>query len=218
VHVSGTAEDAEIDMDAGAIVFNETAIGARATSGTTVTNHGKGSVRIANIRLADGSKGFRLLGPDVPFTLDPVGGAGSSMAISLDFTPGAPGVFADTVLLSSECCLLFKVPVTGTGSDEVVASVPGGMPGSALSGGVVAPNPARGDEATLSFVMERKGSISAVLVDASGKELRTLADNVTLEQGEQSLKLDLGGLASGSYFVRISAAGRTVIAPLVVAR
>ncbi len=207
----------EIDISGAPITFEDGLVGARFQEGTVVTNNGKEMVEIHSISLADGNKGFKVLGPSAPFTLAPAGSAGNSMTVDVEFQPIGAGTFSDTVLFWSKCCVLFKVPVIGFADDHVV-SVPLDGQGATVSSVNVSPNPARGEMAVVNFTMQRKGSLSVMIVDAAGKDVQAIADGVVLEQGAQSLKLDLGGLASGSYFVRIVAAGRTVIAPLVITR
>jgi hypothetical protein len=65
----------------------------------------------------------------------------------------------------------------------------------------VAPNPIRRD-ATVRFVLPEAGSARLVVYDVLGREVLRLADAPTLA-GSHTARLDAGGLAAGSYFVRI---------------
>ncbi len=215
--VSGIAEQADINIGGEGITFSDAKIEATVAGATTVTNSGKDPVVISGIRLADGARGFRLAGPGVPFTLGGLDGGGNSMEITVEFTPNTQGTHRDTVLLSNDAGVLFRVPLVGITENDQVGAV-GTVIAGVLKGVAMAPNPARGSTASLGFTMERKGVVSVALVDGAGKEIRTLADGLTLERGDQSLKLDLDGIPSGNYFVRIAAAGRTIITSLVVAR
>ncbi len=194
------------------IIFEAATVGAPSTRTVSVVNNGDASVTISSISLADGTRGFRLLGPNAPLTIEAKG----SINVEVEFSPIALGVYTDRVLLGADCGVVLDMPVQGS-ADHTLA-VPGTLPGSTLGSAVVAPNPVRGDQATVGFTMQQKGAVTVIVVDAAGRELRRAADARMMEQGEQSMKLDLAGLPSGTYFVRISSMGQTAITSLVVAR
>lgn len=78
------------------------------------------------------------------------------------------------------------------------------------------PNPNRGS-ARLAFALPREGPVSLGLYDSGGRRLRTLMDE-TRTAGEHILELDLRGVPSGSYYLRLTAAKRTDSERILVLR
>ena len=83
------------------------------------------------------------------------------------------------------------------------------------------PNPMR-DAATLRFGLPRAGRVSLAVFDQQGRRVRSLRDGA-LEAGEHAVRWDgrdEGGraVASGLYFVRLEAAGRTLTQRLAAVR
>jgi hypothetical protein len=75
------------------------------------------------------------------------------------------------------------------------------------------PNPARG-QATVQFAVPERQEVTLQLYDLLGREVRTIQQGNV--QGRQELRVDLSGLASGTYFVRLSAGGRTLTQKITV--
>jgi hypothetical protein len=77
------------------------------------------------------------------------------------------------------------------------------------------PNPVRG-AATLRYAVPRSETMRLALYDVLGREVRTIATGAG--QGRVDTQLDLSGLASGTYFLRLEAAGQVMTRPLTVVR
>lgn len=77
------------------------------------------------------------------------------------------------------------------------------------------PNPVRG-VATLRYAVPRSETMRLALYDVLGREVRTIATGAG--QGRIDTQLDLSGLASGTYFLRLEAAGQVMTRPLTVVR
>ena len=77
------------------------------------------------------------------------------------------------------------------------------------------PNPTRG-AATLQYALPTAESVRITLYDALGRRLRTLVDQE--QAGRHALPIAMDGLASGTYFIRITAGRYTQTKRLVVLR
>jgi len=78
----------------------------------------------------------------------------------------------------------------------------------------VSPNPTEG-LLRLDFVLKEAGSISIDLVDATGREVRSLYRS-NLPSGPQQLALNTGDVPAGLYFLRVSGGMGTAVRSLVV--
>ncbi|SRR5579883_188551 len=65
----------------------------------------------------------------------------------------------------------------------------------------ISPNPAK-NHVTIRYRLKNASPISLTLVDASGKAVRTLSET-TIASGEHSTTMELSGLPTGGYFLRI---------------
>lgn len=83
----------------------------------------------------------------------------------------------------------------------LAVSPPGGIMAFALSR--IAPNPVR-STAQFEYVLPRQGRVRLTLVDLQGREVRVLI-NVERDMGRHVASLDMRGLRSGLYFVRLQA-------------
>jgi len=77
------------------------------------------------------------------------------------------------------------------------------------------PNPAR-RTATLRYAVPNGERMRIALYDVLGRKVRTVAAGAG--QGRTETQLDLAGLASGTYFLRLEARGQSVTRSLTVAR
>ena len=68
------------------------------------------------------------------------------------------------------------------------------------------PNPAR-SQATVRFAVPERQEVTLHLYDVLGREVRTVQQGET--EGRRELQVDLSGLASGVYFLRLRAGGQT---------
>lgn len=66
------------------------------------------------------------------------------------------------------------------------------------------PNPAR-QQVTVRYAVPKRGETTIRLHDVLGREVRTLVQSQ--KEGRQELSLDVGGLSSGVYFLRLQAGG-----------
>jgi hypothetical protein len=64
------------------------------------------------------------------------------------------------------------------------------------------PNPARG-QATVQFAVPESQDVTLRMYDVLGRTVRTVHQGTA--EGRQELQMDLSGLASGTYFLRLSA-------------
>ncbi len=86
----------------------------------------------------------------------------------------------------------------------------------ALRLGNVTPNPARG-AATVEVTLARATHVTAHLVDATGRVVRTVVDS-ELAAGVTRLPVNTTDLATGAYLLRVDASGDRAIRRLTVAR
>jgi hypothetical protein len=103
-------------------------------------------------------------------------------------------------------------------SDEVSSTL--GVDGQSSSNGVAlsqsVPNPGR-DVVEISYRLVARGDVQLALYDASGRLVRTLVDG-SRDAGDQSVRVDLSGLASGVYHYRLVANGQTLSRTLTVVK
>ncbi len=66
----------------------------------------------------------------------------------------------------------------------------------------VVPNPAR-DVSTVQYQLPRSGNAELAVYDLNGRLVRTLAIGV-LDKGEHTAVIDLDGLSSGRYYLRLT--------------
>jgi len=78
------------------------------------------------------------------------------------------------------------------------------------------PNPAAG-RTTLSFQLEREGTVSLTVYDVQGRRVAKVLD-ASLAAGPHERMFDTHGLASGVYFVRLQTPTASVTRKLVVSR
>lgn len=77
------------------------------------------------------------------------------------------------------------------------------------------PNPA-GGRVTVRYALPEIQEVSLRLYDVLGRQVRTVAQ--TEVEGREELQVDLSGLPSGTYFLRLRADGTTVTRRLTVVR
>ena len=125
-------------------------------------------------------------------------------------------------------------PLLTTGIHSVVGEVPGyglsdtirirvdgvtsAFPERNLAGGYELgqnfPNPFNG-ETSIPFSLPRAGRIRIELIDALGASVRTLLDDVRAA-GPHVIRMDLGGLSSGTYWYCLHAEGKLQVKRLLV--
>jgi hypothetical protein len=76
------------------------------------------------------------------------------------------------------------------------------------------PNPFN-PQTSVELTLDRSSAVSAVLVDAMGREVLTVA-NGTYPQGAHTLRVNGSGLASGIYFLRILSASHMDVVPMLL--
>ena len=97
------------------------------------------------------------------------------------------------------------------------AGEPGTGPPDVFALGVPSPNPTAGP-VHLPFVLETAGLVRLSVLDGRGREVAVVVEE-TLPSGARAARWVPGpGLASGVYFVRLSAGGRTAVRPFVLRR
>ncbi len=102
---------------------------------------------------------------------------------------------------------LVQQDLDGTTSTSPEIAVTVGTPTTfALSS--AAPNPFN-PSTTLTLSLPVAANATATLYDVLGRQVRTLIDGQPLAAGSQPITVDGSGLASGTYFVRVSLTGQT---------
>jgi endonuclease I len=76
------------------------------------------------------------------------------------------------------------------------------------------PNPFN-PQTSVQLTLDRSSAVTAVLVDAMGREVLTVA-NGTYPQGAHTLRVNGAGLASGIYFLRILSASHMDVVPMML--
>ena len=76
------------------------------------------------------------------------------------------------------------------------------------------PNPLR-SSATLQFNLSEGTRVTAVILDANGRILRTLADQEYFPAGEHQLRIERGSLPAGQYFYQVRTGGGAVTKQMV---
>ena len=89
-------------------------------------------------------------------------------------------------------------------------------PEGRLSLGTVAPNPSAA-RASVTVTLQEAGHATVAVYDLLGRQVATVLDRA-LAAGTASLDLEVGTLPAGTYMVRLSAGGATVVRPFTVAR
>ena len=77
------------------------------------------------------------------------------------------------------------------------------------------PNPAR-SQATVRFAVPEQQDVSLQLYDVLGRQVRTVQQGDI--QGRQELRVDVSGLPSGTYFLRLTTDGQTRTQKLTITR
>lgn len=85
-----------------------------------------------------------------------------------------------------------------------------------LSLGAVAPNPSAA-RASVTVTLQEAGPVTVAVYDLLGRQVATVLDGA-LSAGTSSLDLEVGALPAGTYMVRLSANGGTVVRAFTVAR
>lgn len=81
----------------------------------------------------------------------------------------------------------------------------------------VSPNPTRDGDVSVEVLTSRPGEVSVEAVDLTGRSVMpTVAKMV--EAGRSEVRLNLGELAAGTYFVRVRADGHQSVRPIIVMR
>jgi surface protein len=124
--------------------------------------------------------------------------------------------FEDTRLPYAADTLEYRLrQVDLDGTEELMDPIAVGRPASELELKQTFPNPAR-QQATVRFAVPERQDVSLKLYDTLGRQVRTLTQG-NLE-GRQEMQVDLSGLSSGTYFLRLRAAGRTETQRVTVLR
>ena len=79
------------------------------------------------------------------------------------------------------------------------------------------PNPTSG-MTTIGFALKRPGTVTAILADATGREVARLHDGGMMEAGIQSIGFDASTLPAGLYFYTIRTATGVQSGSVVVTR
>lgn len=137
----------------------------------------------------------------LPFVLAP------NETRNLMVTAKAPqaGHYYDTIFFTSDA--MDVIADADYGSLELlvqgVSSVDDDAARWAIGGIQVLPNPVRGHEVVLEYSITRRGAIDIELLNVNGQVIRTERKEMQAEVGPHRMRLDITGLAAGTYFARI---------------
>lgn len=204
-----------VSLSRPSIDFGDVEIGGDAIQQFELTNNGSAPVNIDIEGLLGSVEGFSLIDP-LPPTVELL--PGQSLVVRIRFSPAQLGNRSDGfVLVIDGCQTPARIVLTGNGrQNHLSAPDAGALPDvSALA---VEPNPVRGDHANVKFRMSGRGSVRVAIVDAAGKEVRVIDGGSVVEAGAIQMPIDLSGIPSGAYFIRITADDRIYTAPLIVGR
>jgi hypothetical protein len=124
--------------------------------------------------------------------------------------------FEDTGLPYAADTLEYRLrQVDLDGTEELTDPVAVGRSASELQLKQTFPNPTS-RQATVQFAVPDRREVSLRLYDTLGRQVRTLTDG-NLE-GRQEMQVDLSGLSSGTYFLRLDAEGQTETQQVTVVR
>lgn len=98
-----------------------------------------------------------------------------------------------------------------------VAADPGAGPTQRVTLEVPWPNPAQ-TEATIRFAVAGSAPVSLMLFDARGRAVREVLRSERYPPGRHTVRVDVRGLAGGTYLIRLQAGGQTVSRTLSVVR
>lgn len=142
---------------------------------------------------------------------------GEALELTLSFTPQAAGDFSSELVVVTNDAGQPEVRIPVSGSAAIPVSVnddPGSLrePFDAL----LWPNPA-GTTTRLRVQMHKPGTLQISAVDARGRKLQSMFHGQR-GAGSHELVLDLSGLNSGTYFLRLENSGQALELPLVIRR
>jgi hypothetical protein len=81
----------------------------------------------------------------------------------------------------------------------------------------VVPHPVH-TRSRVAFALDRSAPVTIRMYDVGGRPVATLLDGSPRPAGESAVEIDAGALASGVYFLRITAAGRTLTRKVTVVK
>lgn len=135
--------------------------------------------------------------------------------VGLTFDPTSADINKRTFWATDTAGIFYKFDREKVFSSSVDA--PQGISGRAreVAIGSIVPNPAHG-EATISFTVRSRKQVSVEVFDPSGTMVAKVFQGA-LEPGDHSVRLESRGLASGVYYVAVSAgAGERDVRPVVI--
>lgn len=144
------------------------------------------------------------------YTNDDTVGFGGVDSILIVFTPAVQGYYQTELLLSTNDGI-FRVPVRGTAvSGDADESVTAGEMDFRITGSY--PNPFNGS-ASLRYTVYIPGEITVALFSISGEQVRVLSAGYQTA-GEYTLRIEMSGLPSGIYFVRMFSGKHSASLPI----
>lgn len=204
-----------VSLSPESVDFGDVEVGTDEIQQFELKNNGSAPVNIDIPGLLSGAEGFSLADP-LPPSVELL--PGQSLVVRIRFSPAQSGALADTFSLAVDGCqFTARIALAGNGRQSQLA-VPGADLLPEVGALTVEPNPVRGDRASVKFRMSGRGSVRVAIVDAAGKEIRVIDGGSVIESGTIQMPIDLSGVHSGAYFIRITADGRIYTAPLIVGR
>ncbi len=193
--------DAPILPQADTIDFHQVAMGERRDTVVEIVlkNRSDHPITVTDEKIigADASM-FSIRDEELSYTILP----GETRSTELRYTPSREGVAHAQMLFEySEAGSPAMVELKGEGMTSLDVPSEAGQSAASLQM-VVTPNPATAS-ATIDFILNRGEDVRIVLTDESGRDVVVIADR-GMEPGQQSIHVDLSGLASGQYYCVVS--------------
>ncbi len=213
-------EESYLSYDTDELSFAETPIGSSKTRKLGVFNYGNKDLEIIAMKFKNTSSDASFSIPADQMTVPKTIKAKSSITLDVTFTPKVvSSAILDSLVIEATASngSIFPIALKGS-SRDTINSVNDGEATNGLFTMSVSPNPAS-ESAQLQYIWNSTLSSGLVLklADNLGNIVRTLFDG-TVEGGEGSIRIDMSGIASGSYSIIAEINGVVVRLPLVIIR
>lgn len=144
------------------------------------------------------------------YTNDDTVAFGGVDSVLIVFAPAVQGYYQSELLLSTNDGI-FRVPLRGTAvSGDVDDTFAGGEKDFRITGSY--PNPFNGS-ASLRYSIYSPGYVTVSLFSVSGEHVRELSEGFQNE-GDYTLRIEMSGLPSGIYFVRMISGSHSASLPI----
>ncbi len=214
ISLSGTGLKGALSLAPTALAFGNVDSSKSKTLHVTLKNTGSASVSVTSASLTSSGTDFSSNAPATASVK-----AGDSLGVDITFSPKKAGDQSGTLTFTLDDKSALTVSMTGHGVGKLDT---GGVKGAVAQDRgkesfsiMVSPNPAK-EVAAIQLQMAATMAATIRIFDASGREVRSTPLGI-LSAGDHTTEVSVGGLASGSYFVRVeNSAGGVSEARLIV--